>query len=108
MRRRYEEARHLSLRSGRRGFRVERRGQDARKQKRKRLDIGAQGRGSLNRLGFAGALHDPVAALVFCQPQEVDWNFVHGQAIVKEGQLLTVDVPRLVEWHNRAARRLLE
>ncbi len=63
---------------------------------------------NLNRLGFAGALHDPVAALVFCQPQEVDWSFVHGQVIVKEGQLLTVDVPRLVERHNRAARRLLE
>jgi 8-oxoguanine deaminase len=62
----------------------------------------------LNRLDYAGALHDPVAALVFCHPQRVDWNFVHGQAVVKEGQLVTVDVPHLVERHNRASRRLLE
>lgn len=61
----------------------------------------------LNRLGYAGALHDPVAALVFCAPQQVDWNIVHGKVIVKGGQLLTVDVPALVQRHNRAARRLL-
>lgn len=62
---------------------------------------------NLNRLDYAGALHDPVAALVFCAPQRVDWNIVHGRPVVKEGQLLTVDVPALVERHNRAARRLL-
>jgi cytosine/adenosine deaminase-related metal-dependent hydrolase len=61
----------------------------------------------LNRLGYAGALHDPVAALVFCAPQQVDWNIVHGKIIVKDGQLMTVDVPALVQRHNRAARRLL-
>jgi len=61
----------------------------------------------LNRLGYAGALHDPVAALVFCAPQQVDWNIVHGKIIVKDGQLQTVDVPALVQRHNRAARRLL-
>jgi 8-oxoguanine deaminase len=61
----------------------------------------------LERLDYAGALHDPLAALIFCHPQRVDWSFVHGQAVVKEGQLLTVDVPHLVERHNRASRRLL-
>jgi cytosine/adenosine deaminase-related metal-dependent hydrolase len=63
---------------------------------------------NLNRLAYAGALHDPVAALVFCAPQQVVWNIVHGQPLVKDGQLLTVDVPRLVERHNKAAKRLLE
>jgi len=63
---------------------------------------------NLDRLDYAGALHDPLAALVFCNPQRVNWNFVHGQAVVKEGELLTVDVPKLVERHNRASRRLLE
>lgn len=62
----------------------------------------------LDRLGYAGALHDPLAALVFCNPQPVSWNFVHGQAVVQEGELLTVDVPKLVERHNRASKRLLE
>jgi cytosine/adenosine deaminase-related metal-dependent hydrolase len=62
---------------------------------------------NLNRLDYAGALHDPVAALVFCAPQKVDWNIVHGRPVVQSGHVLTVDVPALVERHNRAARRLL-
>ena len=61
----------------------------------------------LDKLDYAGGLHDPVAALVFCSPQKVDVNVVHGRFIVRDGQLLTVDVPRLVERHNKAARRLL-
>jgi cytosine/adenosine deaminase-related metal-dependent hydrolase len=63
---------------------------------------------NLNRLEFAGALHDPLAALVFCAPVHVDYNLVGGRFIVKEGHLLTADLPRLVEAHNRAAHRLLE
>lgn len=62
---------------------------------------------NLNRLDYAGALHDPLAAVVFCAPQRVDWNIIHGRPVVQDGQLLTVDVPGLVERHNRAARRLL-
>jgi cytosine/adenosine deaminase-related metal-dependent hydrolase len=61
----------------------------------------------LDRLGFAGALHDPVAAIVFCAPTNVDYTVVGGKFIVKEGQLSTLDLPRLIEKHNRAARRLV-
>ena len=39
----------------------------------------------MNRLDFAGALHDPVAALVFCAPQKVDNNIVAGKFIVQDG-----------------------
>jgi cytosine/adenosine deaminase-related metal-dependent hydrolase len=63
---------------------------------------------NLNRLDYAGALHDPLAAIVFCQPQGVDLNVVHGKAVVKNGKLLGLDLPTHVEKHNRAARRLLE
>ena len=61
----------------------------------------------LDRLGYAGALHDPVAAVVFCAPASVDTTVVGGKTVVKEGQLVTVDLPVLIEKHNRAARRLL-
>ncbi len=63
---------------------------------------------NLNRLEYAGALHDPVAALVLCAPTHVDWSFVGGRPVVQEGRLLSIDVPRLVERHNAAARRLLQ
>ncbi len=61
----------------------------------------------LNRLEFAGALHDPVAALVFCAPVQTDYTVVGGKMVVKEGQLITLDLPQLVEQHNAAAKRLL-
>lgn len=63
---------------------------------------------NLNRLEYAGALQDPVAAIVFCQPRQVDYTVVGGKFVVKEGNLVTVDVSKLVETHNKAAKRLVE
>jgi 8-oxoguanine deaminase len=61
---------------------------------------------NLNRIGYAG-MHDPVAAVVFGQPANVDYTVVGGKFIVKEGQLVTVDEHKLIEKHNKAAKRLL-
>jgi 8-oxoguanine deaminase len=61
----------------------------------------------LDRLEYAGALHDSLAAVVFCQPLWVDYTVVGGRVIVREGRMVTVDEERLIEQHNRAARRLL-
>ena len=64
---------------------------------------------NLNRLDYAGgAVHDPVSAVVFCQPRQVDFNVVGGRFIVKNGELTTVELPKLVEKHNKAAKRLLQ
>ena len=62
---------------------------------------------NLNRLDYAGALHDPVAAALFCTPQKVDVNIVGGKFIVKNGELTVLDLPNLVTRHNSAAQRLL-
>lgn len=62
---------------------------------------------NLNRLDYAGALHDPLAALVFCQPRAVDYTVVHGRFIVRKGELQTIDLMRQIELHNQRARRLL-
>jgi 8-oxoguanine deaminase len=61
----------------------------------------------LDRLEYAGALHDPVSAVLFCAPVRVDYTVVGGKLIVKEGQLATIDLPVLIEKHNQAARRLV-
>jgi 8-oxoguanine deaminase len=63
---------------------------------------------NLNRLDYTGALHDPVSAIVFCQPVRVDYTVVGGSFVVRQGQLATLDETKLVENHNRAAKRLLE
>ena len=62
----------------------------------------------LNRLDYAGALHDPVSAVVFCHPVRADHTVVGGRFIVKEGRLIPVDERKLVDKHNQAAKRLLE
>ncbi len=61
---------------------------------------------SLDRAEYAGALHDPVAAVVFASPTRVDHSWVHGRAVVRDGEVVGVDVPRLVSHHNRAAARI--
>jgi cytosine/adenosine deaminase-related metal-dependent hydrolase len=61
----------------------------------------------LNRLEYAGAWHDPVAALVFASPTRVDLTYVHGQGVVKDGRLVGVDLPQLLKQHNAAAARML-
>jgi 8-oxoguanine deaminase len=57
-------------------------------------------------IGFAGAGHDPVAALVFCAPASVAWSVIDGRIVVRRGQLTTIDLPVVLERHNRLAREL--
>jgi cytosine/adenosine deaminase-related metal-dependent hydrolase len=61
----------------------------------------------LNRIEFAGALHDPVAAVVFCAPVRIDHSWVHGRRVIEHGNPVGVELPQLVELHNRLARELV-
>ena len=61
----------------------------------------------LDTPAFAGAQHDPAAALVLCQPGTVDFSMINGKVVVKDGHLLTVDLPVLLEKHNQISRRLI-
>jgi len=61
----------------------------------------------LNQLDYAGALHDPVSAIVFCSPQKVNYSVVHGKVIVREGHFLPFDTKQHAAKHNQAAQRLL-
>ncbi len=61
----------------------------------------------LSRVEYAGALHDPVAATVFCAPVHVDWSMINGQVVVQDGRLTTVDMGPVVERHNAIARGMI-
>ncbi|MEP7289816.1 MAG: 8-oxoguanine deaminase [Chloroflexota bacterium] len=61
---------------------------------------------NLNRVGFAGAWHDPLAALVFCAPATVDYSVINGRVVVREGQLATLEIAPVLERHNAFARQL--
>ena len=81
-----------------------------------RDDIGALAPGmsgdvvafALDGLALAGAaVHDPVAALLFCSPQSVSHSIINGRPVVSDGQLLPIELPLLVEQHNALARKLV-
>ncbi len=81
-----------------------------------RDDIGALERGKaadfiavdVNCLDFAGALHDPVSALIFCTLPRVDLSVINGKVVVENGELRTLDLPPVIERHNRIAREMVD
>ena len=80
-----------------------------------RTDIGALEIGrcadfftlDLNTIGYAGGLSDPVAAVLFCAPQGARHTYVHGRPIVKDRQIVTLEMPKIVAEHNRHAASLI-
>jgi 8-oxoguanine deaminase len=62
----------------------------------------------MDSLGFAGgAVHDPVGALLLCASAQANHVVVNGRVVVDAGHLTTVDLPVLVEQHNRLAVQLV-
>jgi len=80
-----------------------------------RDDIGALAPGmaadfvafDLGAPGFAGAQHDPVAALVLCAPASVALSVINGRVVARDGRLTTLDLPVVLEQHNRLAHELV-
>lgn len=62
---------------------------------------------NLNRLQYAGS-HDPVAAILFCNTDRVDLSVINGRVVVQDGNLLTLDLPPVVERHNQIARKMMK
>jgi 8-oxoguanine deaminase len=58
-------------------------------------------------LDFAGGLHDPLAALLFCSPPKVNWSVINGRVVVRKGRLSGFDLRRHVERHNRLSLKLV-
>lgn len=62
----------------------------------------------LDTIGLAGgAVHDPLASIVFCNPPHVDLSVINGRVRVQDGKLLDVDLPVLIERHNAIAQALV-
>jgi cytosine/adenosine deaminase-related metal-dependent hydrolase len=53
-----------------------------------------------------GAVHDPLGALLLCASDNADYTIVNGRVVVREGQLTSVDIHKLVEKHNKLAIKL--
>lgn len=58
-------------------------------------------------IDHAGALHDPVAALLFCTSINAAYNVTNGRVIVRAGRLTTLEIEPVIERHNALARVLI-
>jgi cytosine/adenosine deaminase-related metal-dependent hydrolase len=62
----------------------------------------------LDSLALAGgAIHDALAAVVFCRPANVDFTIVNGEPIVEHGAFTALDIERVIAQHNELARALV-
>lgn len=62
----------------------------------------------LDTIGFAGGLHDATAALLFCTPVQAEQVVIQGRLVVQDGNLVTDDLPVLIEQHNALSRQLID
>jgi len=62
----------------------------------------------LQGVAHAGAGHDPVAALVFCQPGQVALSVINGRVVIREGRFTQLELAPLLAQHRQLARTLYE
>lgn len=61
----------------------------------------------LNQVAFSGAWHDPLAALVLCQPRTADLVVVNGRVVIEDGHLKTIDLPPVLLRHNEISMAMI-
>lgn len=63
----------------------------------------------VQKIGFAGALHDPVAAVLFAGDSHiVDYTIVNGEVVVEQGKLSRKTEQEIVSAANQAAAEMVK
>ncbi len=61
------------------------------------------------KLGYAGGMHDPVAAILFSGNSHiVDTTIVNGKILVQDGKLLNLDEEKVIDRANKIASEMLK
>ena len=68
-------------------------------------DLAAFDRRSID---FAGSDWDPLASLLFCGPVKTNHTIINGRSVVEDGQLVTLDMGRMLERHAAMAHHLMQ
>jgi len=61
----------------------------------------------MDRIEFAGALSDPIGAIVMCDAKSVDFSVVNGEFRIREGRILDDEIDYLIRRHNEISARLI-
>ena len=63
---------------------------------------------NLDRFEYAGAGHDPLGALLFCRPVNVDLSVINGRVVVEEGHIVGFDLERAIARQNEISQEMLK
>ncbi|ELS04058.1 cytosine deaminase-like metal-dependent hydrolase [Xenococcus sp. PCC 7305] len=61
---------------------------------------------NLDKPSFVGTQSDPVAALIYCQTDYIDYSFINGKKIVDRGNLTRIEIEKLIETSNKISLNL--
>lgn len=62
----------------------------------------------LHTLSMAGgAVHDPLAALLLCAVDRVNFSVINGRVVVRDGTLQTINLDHLISRHNAIAAEIV-
>lgn len=61
---------------------------------------------NLDKPGFIGTQADPVAALIYCQTDSVDYSFINGKKVVDRGHIITIELENTIQKSNQMAVNL--
>ena len=62
----------------------------------------------MRQIDFAGGEWDRLASLIFCGPAKTNYTIINGKIVVQEGQLVTMDMNKLLLNHSNMTRNLME
>lgn len=62
---------------------------------------------NLDKPQYVGTSSDPVAALIFCQTDAVDYSFVNGKKVIEQGKILTLDLGKVQEKCQKLATEMV-
>jgi len=63
---------------------------------------------NLDRFEYAGARHDPLGALLFCQPVNADLSVINGRVVVEKGHIVGFDLERTIARQNEISQEMLK
>ncbi|ABR31567.1 hydroxydechloroatrazine ethylaminohydrolase [Thermosipho melanesiensis] len=62
----------------------------------------------LDKVEFAGALHEPINAILLCDAKNVELSVINGKIKIYDGNFLNFEIYEFVEKHNKISERLIK
>jgi cytosine/adenosine deaminase-related metal-dependent hydrolase len=62
----------------------------------------------LDKVEFAGGLHNPINSILLCDPKQVDLSVINGEMKIFNGEFTSFEISDFLEKHNMISKKLLK